>query len=133
VPALDNQMTTDETTYKLFKALEDRPSVSQRELAAELDVSLGKVNYCLKALLNKGLVKADNFINSKNKPGYLYKLTPAGMAEKAALTMRFLKHEITEHNRLKHEIATLQAEIGDSTHHTTALQLSHPTDKSGAR
>lgn len=106
-------MTTDETTYKLFKALEDNPETSQRALAAELDVSLGKVNYCLKALLKKGLVKAENFINCKNKPGYLYKLTPAGMAEKAAVTMRFLRHKINEYNRLKHEIATLKREVTD--------------------
>lgn len=100
----------DETTYKLFKAIEESPSNSQRRLAADLDISLGKLNYCLKALLDKGLVKAENFIESNSKRSYLYKITPAGLSEKAAVTLRFLKHKINEYEKLKHEIAILKGE-----------------------
>jgi len=102
---------TDEITYKLFKALEDHPATSQRHLAASLEMSLGKLNYCLKALLDKGLVKAENFIESNNKRGYLYKLTPAGLSEKAAVTARFLKAKMSEFEKLKSEIQILKNEI----------------------
>lgn len=101
----------DETTYKLFKAIEESPATNQRRLAAELEMSLGKLNYCLKALLNKGLVKAENFIASNNKPGYLYQLTPTGMIEKTAVTLRFLKHKMTEYEKLESEIQILQKEM----------------------
>lgn len=101
----------DETTYKLFKAIEESPASSQRRLAAELEMSLGKLNYCLKALLDKGLVKAENFIESDNKRGYLYKLTPAGLSAKATVTLRFLKHKMGEYEKLKHEIQALKKEI----------------------
>jgi len=104
-------MMTDEITYKLFKALEDRPDANQRYLAASLEISLGKLNYCLKALLDKGLVKAENFIESNNKRGYLYKLTPAGLSEKAAVTTRFLRAKMVEFEKLKSEIQTLKNEV----------------------
>jgi len=100
----------DETTYKLFKAIEANPDTNQRQLASELEMSLGKLNYCLKALLDKGLVKAENFIASNNKRGYLYQLTPAGLSEKAAVTLRFLNYKLAEYKKLKQEIASLQAE-----------------------
>lgn len=102
---------TDETIYKLFKALAEEPNVTQRRLAAELQMSLGKLNYCLKALLGKGLVKAENFMESNNKRGYLYKLTAEGLSEKAAVTLRFLKHKMGEFEKLKHEISSLEKEI----------------------
>ena len=101
----------DEITYKLFKALEDRPDTNQRHLAASLEISLGKLNYCLKALLDKGLVKVENFIESNNKRGYLYKLTPAGISEKAALTKRFLKAKMSEFAKLKSEIRAIKQEL----------------------
>jgi len=101
----------DETTYKLFKAIEANPATNQRELAANLEMSLGKLNYCLKALLDKGLVKAENFMASNNKRSYLYKLTPAGVSEKATLTIRFLKSKMNEYEKLKHEIQTLKEEL----------------------
>jgi EPS-associated MarR family transcriptional regulator len=103
---------TDETTYKLFKAIEANPSASQRELAASLEMSLGKLNYCLKSLLGKGMVKAENFIASNNKRGYLYKLTPAGLGEKASLTARFLQQKIQEYEKIRLEITQLKKEIG---------------------
>ncbi len=101
----------DETNYRLFKILETKPLTGQRELAETLGVSLGKANYCLKALLNKGLVKIENFRRSSNKKGYLYKLTPEGMREKAAVTLRFLKHKMAEYENLRHEIQTLKSEV----------------------
>ena len=101
----------DETTYKLFKAIEDQPTTNQRRLASELEISLGKLNYCLKALLDKGLVKVENFIESDNKRGYLYRLTPAGLSAKATVTLRFLKHKMSEYEKLKHEIQALKEEI----------------------
>lgn len=98
------------TRYRLLKLLEARPEVSQRELARELGVSLGKVNYCLRALVDKGWVKARNFRNSRNKLAYLYVLTPRGVAEKARLTVEYLKIKLAEAEALEEEIATLRAE-----------------------
>lgn len=91
--------------------LERSPKTSQRELAQELGVSLGKVNYCLHALLDKGLVKMENFHNSQNKLAYAYLLTPEGVVEKANLTKCFLKRKIEEYNALEKEIIHLKQEI----------------------
>ena len=85
---------TQETHLKVLRHLEDNPSVSQRELAAALGISLGKTNYCLKALISTGMVKAKNFKNSANKRAYLYILTPKGMETKARISMKFLKRNI---------------------------------------
>lgn len=100
----------DEITYKILKSIEKNPSQSQRELSQSLGVSLGKVNYCLRALVDKGLVKANNFRKNPNKAGYLYLLTPKGVDEKATVTVRFLKRKMDEYERLKQEIADLQEE-----------------------
>ena len=86
--------------------------MSQRELAEALGVSLGKTNYCLKALMGKGLVKMRNFKNSQKKVSYAYLLTPAGVAEKAELTARFLKMKMAEYEQLRQEIELLQGELG---------------------
>jgi len=102
----------DETRYRLLKLLEARPELSQRELARELDVSLGKANYCLRALVEKGLVKAKNFQASKNKRAYAYYLTPKGAQEKARVTARFLKRKVAEYQELKEEIRRLKQEVG---------------------
>jgi len=102
----------DETTnYKLLKLLEAQPQLSQRQLAQELGVSLGKVNFCLKALIEKGLLKATNFRNSKNKLAYMYLLTPNGIEEKASITLRFLKHKMQEYESLEAEIEELRREV----------------------
>ena len=101
----------DETTYKLFKAIEANPATNQRQLAGELGMSLGKLNYCLKALLKKGLVKVENFLVSNNKRCYLYRLTPAGLSEKAVVSMRFLNHKMREYEKIKQEIRNLEQEI----------------------
>ncbi len=101
-------MLSDEFRYKILKRLEADPDVSQRALAGELGISLGRVNYCLQALVEKGLVKANNFRTSRNKAGYVYLLTPKGIEEKAKLTIEFLKIKLVEHEELKREIASLQ-------------------------
>jgi len=103
-------MLTDEYRYKIFKLVEAHPEISQRELARELGISLGKANYCLKALIEKGAVKAANFRNSKNKKAYLYKLTPKGIEDKTQLTFRFLMRKREEYESLKDEIEQLQHE-----------------------
>ena len=100
----------DEIAYKLLKSIEENPSQSQRDLSLSLGISLGKLNYCLKALINKGLVKAGNFRKNPQKQDYLYLLTPQGIEEKAKVTMRFLKRKVKDYEELKREIEELQKE-----------------------
>lgn len=104
-------MIDDETHYKILKLLQNDPHISQRTLAEALGVSLGKTNYCLKALVNRGLVKARNFRNSSNKAAYAYFLTPKGMEEKAKVTVRFLKRKVEEYESLREEIEHLRREV----------------------
>ena len=104
-------MLTDEYRYKIFKLVEANPEISQRQLARELGISLGKANYCLKALIGKGLVKVGNFRNSKNKLAYVYKLTPKGIEEKSNVTIRFLKNKLSEYEALQNEILELQNDL----------------------
>ncbi len=101
----------EDTNYRVMRLLEENPDMTQRELAERLGVSVGGLNYCLKALIEKGWVKMHNFSHSKNKFGYMYLLTPIGMAEKTLLTSRFLKRKLEEYDALKTEIEALQAEI----------------------
>jgi len=101
----------DDVRYRLLKLLESNPGASQRELARNLGLSLGKINFCVQALVQKGLIKAANFRNSQNKPGYLYKLTPRGLEEKARVTVRFLQRKTQEYEVLRAEIARLSAEV----------------------
>ena len=96
--------------YHIFKQIQDNPEVTQRELASKAGVSVGKANYCLKALMDKGLIKVTNFKNSRSKAAYLYKLTPQGIEEKAKLTVRFLKYKMAEYDRIKAEIEELRTE-----------------------
>lgn len=101
----------DETThYGLLKTLEENPGLSQRDLAKRLGVSLGKINYCLNALVTKGSVKINNFRNSDNKLAYAYLLTPGGVEQKAIMTVQFLKYKVQEYERLRAEIEELQRE-----------------------
>ena len=100
----------DEIAYKLLKSIEENPSQSQRELSQSLGISLGKLNYCLKALIDKGLVKAGNFRKNPQKQDYLYLLTPQGIEEKAKVTIRFLKRKVKDYEELKREIEELQKE-----------------------
>ena len=107
-----------ETHLKVLRHIEANPEITQRELAQELGVSLGKANYCLKALVDRGWVKVQNFRSSDNKAAYAYLLTPSGIEEKARITVRFLKQRMQDYERIKREIAELEAEVngnkGDS-------------------
>jgi EPS-associated MarR family transcriptional regulator len=109
-------MLTDEMRYKLMRLLEAKPGLSQRDVARHLGVSLGKVNFCIQALIAKGLVKATNFKNSQNKAAYLYLLTPRGIEVKGKLTVRFLQAKIHEYEALKLEIEQIrkEAKAGDA-------------------
>lgn len=103
-------MLTDEYRYKILKLVAANPEISQRELAKQLGISLGRANFCLKALIDVGLVKATNFKNNKNKLAYMYLLTPSGIEAKAAITLRFLKQKLQQHEQLMEEIETLRQE-----------------------
>ena len=102
----------DELRLRVLRALEANPELSQRQLAAELGVSLGGVNYALKALIERGFVKADNFRRSGTKVAYLYVLTPKGIAEKSALASAFLGRKLEEYEVLRQEIEALKGEVG---------------------
>ena len=100
----------DETKYRVLRLLESNPELSQREVARILGVSLGKVNHCVKALIQKGWVKVSNFKNSRNKLGYTYLLTRTGIEEKSELTVRFLQRKMREYEALQLEIQQLRKE-----------------------
>lgn len=102
----------DELRLRVLRALEANPELSQRQLAAALGVSLGGVNYALKALIERGFVKADNFRGSGTKVAYLYVLTPKGIAEKSLLATAFLGRKLEEYEVLRQEIESLKGEVG---------------------
>jgi EPS-associated MarR family transcriptional regulator len=104
-------MLSDEVRYRLFRLLEANPQLPQREVARELGMSVGKVNYCIKSLIDKGWVKATNFRNSRNKAAYAYLLTPRGIEEKARFTISFLQTKLSEYERLSAEIEAIRAEV----------------------
>ena len=104
-------MMNQELEYRALKILEKHPNMTQRQLSEALGVSLGKTNYLLKSLIDVGWIKLDNFQRSDNKWGYAYLLTPSGVTEKAAITLRFLKRKQREYNDLQSEIARLQREV----------------------
>ena len=101
----------EEIHYKVIKLIEADPEIYQRQLSQELGVSLGKVNYCLKALVDKGWVKAKNFKNSQNKLAYRYILTPHGLQQKATITRNFLSRKLAEYEQLQLEIESLRNEV----------------------
>jgi EPS-associated MarR family transcriptional regulator len=111
-PMTSRQAKLQEDTYfRVMRLLQDNPDLTQRELAEKLGISVGGLNYCLKALMEKGLVKMKNFASSKNKFGYVYVLTPTGMAEKAAITHRFMQRKMDEYEALRAEIEALKKEF----------------------
>lgn len=124
-------MLTDEYRYKILKLLEAQPEISQRDLAKSLGVSLGKVNFCLKALIDIGLVKASNFRNSHNKLAYMYLLTPAGIEAKSGITLRFLKSKMQEYEMLQAEIVTLMREANPELTIDTSSALGLPKASAG--
>jgi len=104
-------MLDDATRYHLLKLLTEHPESTQRELAAAMGISLGKANYCINALIEKGMVKTDNFRRNPNKGAYAYLLTPEGVQEKARVTVRFLHRKMAEYDTLQAEIAALRREV----------------------
>lgn len=104
------RILTEEVSYRLLKLLEPNPRLSQRQVAQELGFSLGKVNFCLRSLVDKGLIKATNFKSSRNKTAYMYLLTPRGIEEKARVTVRFLQSKMREYEALRDEIQQIRDE-----------------------
>lgn len=104
----------EDVTLRALRLIEENPSISQRDLAARVGISIGAAHYCLKALAEKGLIKLANFHASSNKRGYVYLLTPDGIAAKASLTIRFLARKLAEYEALKDEIAHLERELAAS-------------------
>jgi EPS-associated MarR family transcriptional regulator len=111
----------DRTRYRLLKLLEANPELSQRQLAAQLGVSVGKTNFCLRALLAKGLVKVRNFRDARNKLAYAYYLTPKGAQEKMRATVEFLRRKLAEYRELEREIEELRREVRDTKDATHGL------------
>ena len=107
---ISNSKNSD-TDLAVLRYLENKQTISQRELSNDLGISLGKINFILKALIKKGIVKAKNFKNNNNKSVYAYYLTADGINEKAKLTLDFFKRKNTEYNKLKKELKDLQQEI----------------------
>ncbi len=116
MPAANYKMHTPktdpqaDTSYRVLALLSQNPDLTQRELAEKVGVSVGGVNYCLKALVEKGWIKIDNFSQSKNKFGYIYLLTPDGVAQKVLLAGQFLKRKLREYEQLKLEIDSFKTE-----------------------
>ena len=104
-------MHSEEMDYQLMRLIDTMPELSQRDAARELGVSVGKVNYCVQALIRKGWLKAARFRNSRNKAAYLYLLTPRGMEEKASLTWEFLRIKTREYEKLGVEIRAMRREV----------------------
>jgi EPS-associated MarR family transcriptional regulator len=103
----------EDTYFRVLRILQESPDVTQREIAQLLGVSTSGLNYCLNALIDKGWVKVHNFSESKNKFGYVYLLTPSGIAEKAALTGRFLQRKLKEYEEMREEIDSLRSEVSE--------------------
>ena len=112
----------EENHLKVLRLLQVNPNLSQRDLADALGVSLGKTNYCLKALLGKGFIKMQSFQKSPNKLAYAYLLTPVGIAEKAGLTVRFLARKVAEFESLTQEIEALKSEVNQSQVNSAEMQ-----------
>ena len=106
-----NTNDEQEILYRLLKLLGDDPNLTQRQMAGEMGISLGKFNFCLKELVKKGFVKIDRFTSSQNKAAYMYLLTPHGIEEKAKITVNFLKRKMNEYKKIKQEIEELKKDV----------------------
>lgn len=114
----------DDIQFQVLRRLHETPDLSQRMLAKELGISLGSINYCFQALMEKGWLKVQNFTQSGHKLGYVYLLTPSGAAEKSKLTARFLKRKIKEYEALREEIDQLKEEVAPSQSSESAMKSS---------
>lgn len=124
---MTRNLIDEEMRYRLIRKIEANPQVSQRELARELGISLGKVNYCLKALIEVGLIKVGNFAKAPNKRDYAYCLTPAGAKEKAAITLRYLSLKQQQYDKLTQEIELLKKEVeSKSQNASSSYQCEQP-------
>ena len=117
-PNLDQ---TKDIHLKVLRSIEENPEITQRELAQKLGVSLGKINYCMRALIDRGWVKASNFKNSHSKGVYAYLLTPRGIEQKAKITVRFLKQRIRDYEQIKMEIRELEREVRNNGSSSTKV------------
>ena len=108
-----NIMRNDQDHFDVLRRIQKKPNSSQRELAEGLGFSLGKLNYCLKALQNKGLVKIENFKKNPKKLNYIYALTPKGISEKTKLTLNFMKRKMREYDELKNELKKVNKNVDD--------------------
>lgn len=106
--SINNSMSKDQVQFDLLRRLEENPESTQRQLSKEMGISLGKVNYCINKLVQKGWIKLSNFNHNPNKVGYIYLLTPKGIEEKTRLTFSFLKIKVQEYESLKQEIIALK-------------------------
>ena len=111
-------MLSDEFRYQILKRLEANPELTQRELARELGVSLGKVNYGLRALVDLGLIKAKNFANSRNKQAYIYVLTPKGIQAKGRTAVRYFRQKLAEYEMIQRDLEELRREMARLGHET---------------
>ena len=115
VMSLPNKASFEsEEVLKLLREIEQTSETTQRELSSRLGISLGKINFLLNALIDKGHIKVDNFKKSNNKSAYLYYLTPRGIEEKARITSRFLRRKLIEYDELEHEIRRLKHEVSET-------------------
>ena len=108
-----NANDDQEIRYRIFKLLSDEPSLTQRQMAEQMGISLGKFNYCLNELVQKGFVKINRFKSSQNKAAYMYILTPRGLEEKTKITVRFLKRKVEEYEKIKQQIEEIRRETED--------------------
>ena len=109
------QTANDDTLFWTLKLIQDNPGVTQRTLAKEVGINVSSINFCLKALAEKGWIKMGNFSKNPNKLSYAYLLTPTGVAEKAALTRRFLQRKMAEYEKLREEIEALKLDVSPAS------------------
>ena len=119
IPMNRANAVSEDTRFRVLRLIEENPHASQREIASALGLSLGGMNYCLKALIGKGLLKIENFRKSGNKLGYLYLLTPEGIAEKSHLTEAFLRRKMAEYEALRKEIEAVRVSIESANNPNT--------------
>lgn len=124
--ASDRTEAKDFTHYKVLQLLKQHPDLSQREMAQRLGISNGGMHYCLSALMDKGLIKLGNFASSNHKLGYVYLLTPQGIAQKTAMAGRFLERKMAEYEALRAEIAALEADAQPAIQSVTRLNSDLP-------
>jgi EPS-associated MarR family transcriptional regulator len=117
-----------EEVLQVLREIKSDPEMTQRELSVKLGISLGKVNFIMKALIHRGFIKVDNFKKSDNKAAYLYYLTPTGVEEKARITYRFLRRKMQEYEDLEHEIRRLEQEVGEAPVHRDVRDESRAND-----